>query len=296
MRRRFFTLDVFTDTALTGNPLAVVLDCEGLDQDRMQAIAREFNISETVFVLEPRDPVNTARIRIFTPGRELPFAGHPTVGTVVLLAEQRAPELLGRQDLSLVIEEEIGVVQCIARRQRGKTRASFTLPRLPVRAGEPLPVETLAAALSIAPAEIGFADHVPVLISAGVPYTMVPVRSTEVVDRAWPDLSRWPEVLETFVYARHDSETGPRFYARMFAPTFGIPEDPATGSAVAAFAGILPGFDRLADGDHTILIHQGFAMGRPSIITLGLEIEGGVLTSASIGGGAVVVAQGTVDL
>ena len=296
MRRRFFTLDVFTDTPLAGNPLAVVLDAEKLDQDRMQAIAREFNLSETVFVLPPRDPVNTARVRIFTPGRELPFAGHPTVGTVVLLAEQRAPELLGRQDLSLVLEEEVGIVTCIARRHRGQTRASFTLPRLPTRVGDALPAEALAAALSIDPADVGFENHHPVLMSAGVPFTMVPVRSVAAVDRAWPDLSRWPEALEVFIYARDGIPAAPGFHAPMFAPTFGIPEDPATGSAVAAFAGALPGFDRLADGDHTVTIRQGFAMGRPSIITLGLDIDGGVLTSASIGGAAVVVSQGTLDL
>ncbi len=296
MRRSFFTLDVFTDTVLAGNPLAVVLDAEGLDPDRMQAIAREFNLSETVFVLAPRDPVNTARLRIFTPGRELPFAGHPTVGTVVLLAEQRAPELIGRQDLSIVLEEQVGIVQCIARRQRGQTRASFTLPVLPARAGDTLPPAALAAALSIAESDIGFDDHHPVLMSAGVPYTLVPVKSIEAVDRAWPDFGHWPEQLETFVYARDENPDGPRFHARMFAPTFGIPEDPATGSAVAAFAGALTGFDRLADGDHTITIHQGFAMGRPSVITLGLQIEEGALISGSIGGGAVVVSQGTIDV
>ena len=114
MRRRFHTLDVFTDQPLAGNPLAVVLDAEGLDTDRMQAVAREFNLSETVFVLEPRDPVNSARIRIFTPGRELPFAGHPTVGTAVLLAETRGPEIVARQDLALVLEEEVGLVHCVA--------------------------------------------------------------------------------------------------------------------------------------------------------------------------------------
>lgn len=296
MRRRFFTLDVFTDTPLLGNPLAVVMDAEGLDTDRLQEIAREFNLSETVFVMPPRDPVNTARIRIFTPGRELPFAGHPTVGTVVLLAEQRAPELLGRQDIALVIEEEIGAVQCIARRLKNRTSASFTLPRLPAPAGMPLAVEALAKALSIDHGDIGFGEHRPALVSAGVPFTLVPVKSPEAVDRAWPDLARWPEELETFLYARLDAEAVPTFHARMFAPTFGIPEDPATGSAVAALAGVLAANEKLADGDHTILIRQGVAMGRPSLITLGLDIARGALVSASIGGHAVVIAEGTLNL
>lgn len=296
MRRRFYTLDVFTDRPLAGNPLAVVLDSEGLDSEAMQAIAREFNLSETVFVLDPHDPVNTARIRIFTPGRELPFAGHPTVGTAVLLAETRAAGLLARQDLSLALEEAIGPVACIARRVKGTSRASFTLPRLPAPAGTPLPDADLAAALSIPPDAIGFDRHRPCLMSAGVAFTLVPLRDRAAVDAARPALEHWPQTLETFVYAR-DSDAGPLgFYARMFAPTFGIPEDPATGSAVAAFAGILPAAEALGDGDHTIRILQGAAMGRPSHITLGLDIAEGRLVSGSIGGGAVILSEGTLHL
>ncbi len=296
MRRRLFTLDVFTDTPLAGNPLAVVLDAEGLDTDRMQAIAREFNLSETVFVGPPRDPVNTAALRIFTPARELPFAGHPTVGTAVLLAEQRAPELLARQDLSIVLEETIGIVQCVARRPKGRTRASFTLPRLPQAAGTALADADLAKALSIDTDELGFGTHRACLMSAGVPFTLVPLRSVEAVDRAWPDLSVWPEDLAAFVYAKREAAGHLEFYARMFAPTLGLIEDPATGSAVAAFAGVLPEAERLAEGDHTVVVWQGVAMGRPSHITLGLDIAGGRLESGSIGGQAVVVTEGTIDL
>ena len=292
MRRRFHTLDVFTDEPLSGNPLAVVLDAEGLDTERMQAVAREFNLSETVFVLEPRDPVNSARIRIFTPGRELPFAGHPTVGTAVLLAETRGAEIVARQDLALVLEEEVGLVQCVARRVRGRSRATFTLPRLPADAGAVRSTASLAASLSIDADEIGFDEHRPVMMSAGVPYTMVPVKSVASVDRSWPDLARWPDDLETFVYARD----GGGYYARMFAPTFGINEDPATGSAVAAFAGALMRFESLADGDHTVSIRQGVAMGRPSLIVLGLDVVDGALASATIGGGAVMLSQGSIDL
>jgi len=292
MRRRFHTLDVFTDQALAGNPLAVVQDAEDLDSSRMQAVAREFNLSETVFVLPPRDPVHSARIRIFTPGRELPFAGHPTVGTAVLLAELRAPEIVARQDLSIVLEEEVGLVHCTARRVKGRSRASFTLPRLPEAAGEPLPHAALAAALSVSEADIGFDGHVPTIMSAGVAFTLVPLGSVAAVDRAWPDASRWPDELRTFVYARDRDG----FHARMFAPTFGIPEDPATGSAAAAFAGAVMRFEAPADGDHTVLIRQGVAMGRPSLIVLGLEVADGAFASASIGGGAVIVSEGTIDL
>jgi trans-2,3-dihydro-3-hydroxyanthranilate isomerase len=296
MQRRFYTLDVFTETPLAGNPLAVVLDAEGLDAARMQSIAREFNLSETVFVLPPRDPINSARIRIFTPARELPFAGHPTVGAVVLLAETRAPGLLIKQDIALVIEEEIGPVQCIARRVRGTSRASFSLPRLPQAEGEAPAPSDLTKALSLAEDAIGFDHHLPLRYSAGVPYTFVPLASKAAVDSAWPDLSAWPSDLAAFVYTPDPAGPAPAFYARMFAPGFGMMEDPATGSAVAAFAGVLMRFSGLADGDHTVTIRQGFAMERPSIITLGLDIEQGALVSASIAGAAVIVAQGTIDL
>src|SRR5580700_6092553 len=132
MTRRFQTLDVFTETALAGNPLAVVLDAEGLDDARMQAIAGEFNLSETAFVFEPRNAINTARVRIFTPKRELPFAGHPMVGTAALIAHRRAGDLLAAQDLRIVLEEQVSDVVCVARHRQGRALAAyFELPKLP---------------------------------------------------------------------------------------------------------------------------------------------------------------------
>ena len=300
MKRRFHTLDVFTDTVLQGNPLAVVLEADGLDSDRMQALAREFNLSETVFVLPPRDPVNSARIRIFTPAHELPFAGHPTVGAAVLLAGLRAPEILARQDLALVIEETVGPVHCIARKVRGVTRASFTLPRSPEAAGTPASLAQIAAALHLEPDDIGFDGHSPSIMSAGVPFTFVPLRNLDAAGRAWPNLSVWQdgfgEVSSVYVYTREATRDGAAFHGRMFAPDKGITEDPATGSAVAAFAGVLLRFESLADGDHTVVVEQGVEMERPSLITLGLEIAAGRLVSASIGGAAVIVSEGTLEL
>ncbi len=302
MRRKFHTLDVFTAEALTGNPLAVVLDSEGLDTARMQAIAREFNLSETVFVAPPRNPINTARVRIFTPGRELPFAGHPTVGTAVLLAELRAPEILAQQDVSVVLEEQVGDVACIVRHIKGEApRASFTLPRLPERIGAAASAAELAAALSLTPEDIGFDAHVPSVFSAGVGFTFVPVASLAAVARAKPDLAKWRAVqpadhANAFVYTREVSRAGSSFHARMFAPDLGVGEDPATGSAVAAFAGAVMAYDAPGEGDHTIVVEQGFEMGRPSLITLGLDVAQGALVSASIGGAAVMLQQGTIDV
>jgi trans-2,3-dihydro-3-hydroxyanthranilate isomerase len=298
MRRKFHTLDVFTDTAFAGNPLAVVLDCDGLDEQRMQAIAREFNLAETVFVFEPRDPVNTARLRIFTPGRELPFAGHPTVGSAVLLARLRAPELLARQDLRVVVEEKVGDIVCVARHRQNQTPAAyFTLPRLPEPIGEAPSAESLADQLGLEPGDIGFRGHRPTGFSAGNPFLFVPIASRAALARARPNAAAWGEGggPGVYLYTSDAERPGSSFRARMFAGGWGVVEDPATGSAVAAFAGVLTLFEQQAEGETTYVIEQGFEMGRPSLISLGLEIEDGHLRSATIGGAAVMVAEGTIN-
>jgi trans-2,3-dihydro-3-hydroxyanthranilate isomerase len=299
MRRKFHTLDVFTDAALAGNPLAVVLDCDGLDDSRMQAIAREFNLSETVFVFAPRDPVNTARLRIFTPGRELPFAGHPTVGAAVLLAQLRAPELLARQDLRVVVEEGVGDIVCVARHRPNQAPAAyFTLPRLPEPAGEAPPAATLANRLGLAPDEIGFDAHRPSVYSAGNPFLFAPVASRAALAKARPNAHPWGAGGEpgVYLYTREAERPGSSFRARMFAPGLGVVEDPATGSAAAAFAGVLMRFEKPAEGETTYVIEQGFEMGRPSLIALGLEVENGALRSATIGGSAVIISQGAINV
>ncbi len=300
MARRFQTLDVFTETALAGNPLAVVLDAEGLDDARMQAVASEFNLSETVFVFEPRNAINSARVRIFTPKRELPFAGHPTVGAAALLAHQRAGDLLGAQDLRIVLEESIGDVVCVARRRKGQALAAyFELPKLP----EPLQAEPpstaeIAVSLGLEPDDIGFDGHKPSLFSAGAPYLFVPLRSLEATGRATPGAMPWAakDGPATYVYTRASARPGSAYHARMFASAWGVYEDPATGSAVAAFAGVVQAFDHPRDGEHMLTIEQGFEMGRPSLISLGLVIEDGALASATIGGSVVVISSGSLDL
>jgi trans-2,3-dihydro-3-hydroxyanthranilate isomerase len=300
MARRFQTLDVFTETALAGNPLAVVLDAEGLDDARMQAIAAEFNLSETVFVFEPRDPVNSARVRIYTPKRELPFAGHPTVGAAALIADLRASDLLAAQDLRIVLEEPIGDVVCVARRRKGQALASyFELPKLPERLqGQPPSVADIAAGMGLEPHDIGFDGHEPSLYSAGAPFLFVPIRSLEAIGRAAPGAMPWAakDGPATFVYTREAEREGSAFHARMFAGAWGVSEDPATGSAVAAFAGVVQAFDHPRDGEHMLTIEQGFEMGRPSLIALGLVVENGALASGTIGGSVVLVSSGSLDL
>ncbi len=265
MTRRFFTLDVFTDTPLQGNPLAVVVDAEGLDAPRMQAIAREFNLSETVFVFEPRDPINTARLRIFTPGRELPFAGHPTIGTACLLAQLRAPSLLASQDLRVVLEEGVGDVLCHVRRRPGQgLAATFELPRLPERLPGASPSDAeIASAFGLAQGDIGFGSHRPSLYTAGAPFLFAPLRSFDAIGRARPGALAWPEppAPAVFFYTRECERPGSAFHARMFAGDWGVAEDPATGSAAAAFAGVVMEFAPPPDGETTLVIEQGFEMG-----------------------------------
>jgi trans-2,3-dihydro-3-hydroxyanthranilate isomerase len=299
MSRRFYTLDVFSGELLTGNPLAVVLDAQGLDDRRMQAIAKEFNLSETVFVTPPAQEGHRAALRIFTPGRELPFAGHPTVGTAVLLALlDRAGE---RGKLAFDLEEKVGLVPCaveVLGAERG--RATFTVPRLPQRTGA-LPDKTaLASGLGLEPADIGFAGHEPGVYSAGVPFGFVPLRSRDAVTRARPQgnafAAAFAAVAEgnpnAYVYCAEPLDRAHAYHARMFAPTFGVAEDPATGSAAAAFAGIVMAFDKPADGDHDFVIEQGDAMGRPSRITLSLDVAAGKLRQVRIGGEAVIMSDG----
>lgn len=300
MPRRYAILDVFTDRPLAGNPLAVVLDCDGLDDARMQAIAREFNLSETVFVRPATRPVHSAAIRIFTPARELPFAGHPTVGTAVLLGLERAAAGLGNGEMVLVLEETVGPVRCgVSLRSDRLGHAIFDLPKLPEEAGEAPDKDALAAALNLIPAEIGFENHHASIFDAGVPYSFVPVRDIGAIGKARVNHSGWQAAFgkggAAYLYCREVAGSGRHFHARMFAPELGITEDPATGSAVAALAGVIARFDQPPGGSHRYVIEQGFEMGRPSLISLEVDMDGGAVAEGRIGGEAVVVARGTLD-
>lgn len=301
MRLAFHTLDVFTQTRFGGNPLAVVHEADGLDTKQMQAIAREFNLSETVFVLKPLNPAHSARIRIFTPRAELPFAGHPTVGTAALLAELRFGALGASHDALIALEETVGTVRVGVRRRAGRaTFAEFDAPRLPDEVGAVASVDDLAAAVGLIPNEIGFENHRPTSYTAGLPYTFIPVRSIDAIARARPVLGRWDRTFETrgaaYLYCRDTQQNSAQFHARMFDPGHGIIEDPATGSAAAAFAAVVQRFDRPPAGEHRYLIEQGFEMGRPSYIHLSIVIEGSKIDTVRIGGHSVRVTEGQIDI
>jgi trans-2,3-dihydro-3-hydroxyanthranilate isomerase len=301
MERAYAIYDVFTDRGLAGNPLAVVLDADGLDAAAMQAIAREFNLSETSFVSTASRPHHTARVRIFTPNYELPFAGHPTVGTAIALFEERGlPE-----PAIVVLEETIGPVRCAVTRPGGKAFAEFDLPKLPSELPLSVDAAAIGAALGLGPHEIGFENHRPAQWSAGVPYVTVPVRGLEAAAKVRFDSAMWSELAprkesgtpaSAYVYCRATQTAGTDFHARMFVPGFPSYEDPATGSAAAAFAGAVMRFDGPVDGEPRIWIEQGIEMGRPSRLRLELEIVGGELKGARIGGHAVRVAKGTLTV
>jgi trans-2,3-dihydro-3-hydroxyanthranilate isomerase len=293
MRRRFFTLDVFTDQRFAGNPLAVVLDPNGLDGDAMQAIAREFGHPETVFVLPPVDRANRARLRIFTPARELPFAGHPTVGTAVLLGRRDG----GHGPRAIVLEEGIGAVRCrVETIDDLRGQAEFDIPHLPSETGVPPDDAAIAAALGLDTSDIGFDPFRAARWSAGNPIIFVPLRDLEAIRRCRPDPTRL-EALggPVYVFCGETLDTGHNYHARMFAPQLGVPEDPATGSAAAAFAGVIAKFAKPADRKHAVTIAQGYEMGRPSQIRVGMVMGGGTLQSATVGGDAVVVTEGTIE-
>jgi len=287
----FHTCDVFTDRRFGGNPLAVVHGAAGLSDRQMQAVAREFNYSETVFVLPPADPGHVARVRIFTPVRELPFAGHPTVGTAFVLATCR-PELAGAD--RIVLEEGVGPVPVeLQRNATGVTRCTFTAPRLP-QSGPPAPPrDALAAMLGLSASDVldpaGF-------WSCGVPFLVVPLASVAALQRCKLDLAVWADLLRG-----HESKhvypvahSGAAWRVRMFAPDSGVPEDPATGSAAAAFAGWLAEFAPEAGSRSEYRLLQGEEIGRPSCIELQTDREGDRVTAVRVGGASVMVSQGTL--
>lgn len=300
----YLVLDVFTETPLEGNPLAVVLGADGLETARMQAIAREFNLSETVFVLRPDNPAHTARIRIFTPVYEMPFAGHPTVGSAVALAARSRGEGLGPSIVTL--EENLGLFRCAVSGGGRAAFAEFDLPQLP----QELPLDVtraqIGAALGLSPHEIGFENHVPSLHSAGVPYLAVPVAGLEAAAKVRVDHALWAEfapardgggkIASAYVYCRETVSHDADWHARMFVVGDASYEDPATGSAAAAFAGVVMRFDEPFDGEHRLWIEQGIEMGRPSRLRLELSVERGKLAAARIGGQAVQVAAGRIEI
>jgi trans-2,3-dihydro-3-hydroxyanthranilate isomerase len=297
----FHTLDVFTGRRFGGNPLAVVLDADELDAELMQTITREFNLSETIFVMKPRDPANTAAVRIFCPGSEMPFAGHPTLGCAILLAELRNKATCSFET-EIRLEEVAGLVPVKVTRIAGPSRGLFAAPVIPFFAGEAPDDERLAAALGLDVSDIGFDGHRPAVIEGGPRFFFIPVKSRAALEHAqvrepsWGEVTRAVDVDNTYVYTRGGDAKDASFRARMYAPAAGIAEDPATGSATALLARQILRSDRLADGTHRFLLEQGYEMGRPSDLTLEVSVQDRDLVSVRVGGEAVRISTGTLTL
>jgi trans-2,3-dihydro-3-hydroxyanthranilate isomerase len=292
MRLNYLLLDVFTTERLKGNPLAVVLKADGLLDDQMQAIAAEFNLSETVFIHKAQSERHAAAVRIFTPSVELPFAGHPTVGAAVVLGLQN-------RSTAVRLEEKIGVITCVIERvEKDVGLARFALPKLPEEAGAAPGKVAIATTLGLTPEDIGCGPYEPALFSAGMPFYLLPVRDAAALKRVQLERRGWNETYplgrgSIYVFTQTPEERDNDFAARMFSPGMGG-EDPATGSAAAALIGLIA---RHTDsGQHEFRLRQGHEMGRPSLITLQLRKENGQLTHGGIGGHAVIVGEGVLNL
>ena len=295
MRRRFITADVFTDQPFGGNPVAVLPDARGLSTDQMQRLAREFNLSETVFVLPPEDPAHDKRIRIFVPTEEVPFAGHPTIGTAIILSSIGEIGVDGNIT-GIVLKTEAGPVPVTIKAVDGcPVSATLTAPKKPEL--RPAPVkETLAAMLSLSEDQIVRAEA----SSCGLPFLLI-----EVADRAALGASRLDltvaESLGEEVWARwplvftRDAVDGFDFQARMYAQGAGIPEDPATGSAAAALAGWLGHHDPMQDGTFRKVIAQGIEMGRPSRLEVEVDKKNGDVTAVRVTGSAILISEGEIE-
>lgn len=290
----FETWDVFTTEKFAGNQLAVVFDADGLTTDEMQAVTREFNLSETTFVLPPENSVHTARVRIFALGYEMPFAGHPTVGTAIAIA--RKTGVTGE----LILELKAGLFRVRVEQRDGHWFAEFLNPNLPAEAVAAPDAGSLEAALSLPSGAIDRGDHRPRRVGAGgVDYiyahaSLDAVRKAGVNSAAFDALGL-DEVVGVYLYAKSGVAPDADFHARMFAPNAGIVEDPATGSAAASLPGHVALSEAISNGEHRWLIEQGYEMGRPSRIRTRVEAKNGAIISVRIGGHATPMQRGVIN-
>lgn len=311
MTYAYHTADVFTDKPFGGNQLAVLPDARGLNTEQMSAITREFNYSETVFVLPPENPAHTRRLRIFTPGSELPFAGHPTVGTAHVMAATGAIGLDG-DETRIVFEEGVGPVPVLIRSKNGRPDfCQLSAARMPERGNESFDRDLIASILSLEPDDVDTTGVYAIeAVSAGVPFLFIPIRDLSALGRARIKLDLWEKHLrnswapETYLFVERE-ESASRdnvrngegvLQVRMFAPNLGVPEDAATGGAAAAFGGYLAWRSARRDGTLRYTLHQGVEMGRPSRLELEVDVTGGEATAVRVGGASVLISSGTLHV
>ncbi len=301
MRLPYYTLDVFTHETFGGNPLGVFPDATHLPTALMQRIAGEMNLSETVFLGPPETSAGTARVRIFTPRVEIPFAGHPTVGTAIFLAGKLPQDRVRDGRAKLLPEENVGPVPVEVRFENGRPAfAQLTTAMLPEHRPSPHAPANLAAMIGLDASEVCPEGFPAELVSCGLPYYVIPVRTLDAVRRAKLDSTIWSKLLEG-TWAHHvyliclDAEGGEaQVHVRMFAPGSGVPEDPATGSAAAALGGYLSALDGRKNGTLSWVAEQGIEMGRPSLLYVEADRADGATAAIRVGGRAVEVSAGTM--
>jgi trans-2,3-dihydro-3-hydroxyanthranilate isomerase len=297
---QYVHLDVFTDQPFTGNQLAVFLDAEGIDERRMQRIANEVALPETTFVFPPEVSGTDARVRIFTPSQELPMAGSPTVGTTFALA--RAGRLRAGADKTVL---GLGIGPTTVRLEWGPSGLCFAWMTQPIPTFGPIVTDivAVAAALGIQPRDLAGGNLPMQVASSGVPFLYVALNSRAAVDAAAVDRAKLCallraldlEELPVFVFSPEPADDGATVYSRMFAPGFGIPEDPATGGASGPLGAYLLQYNIVSADTASRLVNlQGVRMGRPSRIYIALSSRAGVLEEVRVGGEAVVVGEGTI--
>ena len=296
-RYRFFTCDVFTDRRFGGNQLAVLPAATGLSDRQMQQVAREFNFPESTFVFPSEN--FTRQVRIFTPRIEMPFAGHPNVGTAFVLATAGELGPIGRSPAQVTFDEKAGPVPITIQEKDGLIWCELTAPQ-PISLGATAPVEAFARAVSLNPNDILTRTHGPQIASVGFPFLMAELRDRAALERARPNLDGMDALIalglppDLHLYTVSGDEFDIR--ARMFAPLDGIPEDPATGSANCALAGLLAHYHHHATRSFSWKIGQGIEMGRPSVLHARAEKKDGKVVEVRIGGTSVLVADGWIDV
>lgn len=298
MRYRYYLCDVFTVTRFGGNQLAVLPEAQGLSDEQMQKIAREFNLTQTTFVF-PAEAGHTRKVRIFTTSTEVPFAGHPNIGTAFALATAGEFGEIG-STIQVYFEGQAGLVPVAILKHKGKPLACRLAAPEKLALGQVVSPELVAAAVSLKPEDVITTIHPPRVASVGLPFLFAELRDREAL--------QWAEIDRKSLYALASEGVTPNihlyvrsgdefdFRARVFAPLAGVPEDPATGSANCSLAGVLAHYDDAPSGIFQWRIAQGVEMGRPSVLNAEAEKKDGAVISTKIGGACVMVAEGTIEV
>lgn len=301
-RARYVTADVFTTKTFGGNQLAVFPDASGIPEEHLLSIAREFNFSETTFCYAPADAAHTRRVRIFTPGGEVPFAGHPTVGTAHVLVATGDVSVTGDSAV-LILEEGVGPVPVRVVMEAGVPAfAELSVAKLPETGPPPPSRGVLAELLSLDASALGAGTHSAQAISCGLPFLIVPLRDVAAVSRCRLRTDKWESTLQQYwardvlVFAPDGAESPSHLRVRVFVPGFSVPEDPATGSANACLAGYLAQRAAQRDGTLRWTVDQGVEMGRPSRLALEADKTDGAISAIRVGGSSVLVSEGTMSI